>query len=72
MMIYLTHPLHGAKHAYSEPEAVADEKNGWVRQIETLVETFERTNFSERYEAKFGKKPHHRMAQSTIEAALKE
>jgi len=26
----------------------------------------------QRYEAKYGKKPHHRMNQSTIEAALKE
>lgn len=35
MRIYLTHPLHGAKHAYAESEALADEKNGWVRQEET-------------------------------------
>ena len=30
-VIYLTHPLHGAKVATMELEAVADEKNGWSR-----------------------------------------
>ena len=30
-VIYLTHPLHGAKVATMELEAVADEKNGWTR-----------------------------------------
>jgi hypothetical protein len=29
--IYLTHPIHGAKVATLELEAVADEKNGWSR-----------------------------------------
>ena len=29
-------------------------------------------SLAEQYEAKFGKPPHHRMAQATIEAALKE
>lgn len=29
--IYLTHPVHGAKVATMELEAVADEKNGWTR-----------------------------------------
>ena len=31
MVIYLKHPIHGAKVAVMELEAVADEKNGWVR-----------------------------------------
>jgi hypothetical protein len=31
MVIYLKHPIHGAKVATMELEAVADEKNGWVR-----------------------------------------
>lgn len=31
MVIYLTHPQHGAKVAISELEAEADELNGWVR-----------------------------------------
>jgi hypothetical protein len=31
MVIYLTHPIHGAKVATLDAEAEADEKNGWVR-----------------------------------------
>ena len=30
-VIYLKHELHGAKVATMEAEALADEKNGWVR-----------------------------------------
>jgi len=30
-VIYLTHPLHGAKIATMDLEAEADEQNGWVR-----------------------------------------
>lgn len=30
-VIYMTHPVHGAKVATMELEAVADEKNGWSR-----------------------------------------
>lgn len=29
-MIYLEHPVHGAKYALCSDEALADEKNGWV------------------------------------------
>ena len=29
--IYLRHDVHGTKVAISEPEAVADQKNGWRR-----------------------------------------
>jgi hypothetical protein len=31
MQILLTHPKHGSKFAMLESEALADEKNGWVR-----------------------------------------
>jgi hypothetical protein len=31
MNIYLSHPVHGAKVATMELEAVADEQNGWTR-----------------------------------------
>lgn len=31
MNIYLKHPIHGAKVATMEQEAVYDEKSGWVR-----------------------------------------
>jgi hypothetical protein len=30
-VIYLTHPIHGAKVATIDLEAEADEKNGWTR-----------------------------------------
>ena len=30
-VIYMSHPIHGAKVATMELEAEADEKNGWVR-----------------------------------------
>jgi hypothetical protein len=30
-VIYMKHPIHGAKVATMELEAIADEKNGWVR-----------------------------------------
>lgn len=30
-MIWLKHDLHGVKNCYLENEAIADEKNGWVR-----------------------------------------
>ena len=30
-VIYMKHPVHGAKVATMELEALADEKNGWVR-----------------------------------------
>ena len=31
MIIYMKHPIHGRKVAIAEEEAVADEKNGWLR-----------------------------------------
>jgi hypothetical protein len=31
MVIYLTHPIHGAKVATMDIEAEMDEKNGWTR-----------------------------------------
>jgi hypothetical protein len=86
MMIFMSHPQHGQMHVYSESDAVANEKHGWVRDIpkqeipavEKPSEVNINTDFEdghtlfERYENKFGKKPHHRMSQSTIEAKLKE
>ncbi len=30
-VIYMKHPIHGAKVATMELEALADEENGWVR-----------------------------------------
>lgn len=38
-VIYMKHEIHGAKVANMEAEAVADEKNGWVRYtLDTPVE----------------------------------
>ena len=31
MIIYLSHPVHGAKVATMDLEAEMDEKNGWIR-----------------------------------------
>jgi len=31
MVIYLKHPIHGAKVATMEAEAEQDEQNGWLR-----------------------------------------
>jgi hypothetical protein len=37
--IYLSHPVHGAKVATMELEAIEDEKNGWVRySLDVVVE----------------------------------
>lgn len=83
MLIFLTHPVHGAKHALSESEALADEKNGWVRTTQEVIVGLavdaapitlseDLTELHNAYEAKFGKRPHHRMIKSTIEAALEE
>jgi hypothetical protein len=33
-VIYMSHPVHGAKVATMELEAEADERNGWVRYTE--------------------------------------
>ena len=38
-VIYMKHEIHGAKVANMEEEAIADEKNGWVRYtLDTPVE----------------------------------
>jgi len=35
-VIYLSHPIHGAKVATMEAEAQADESNGWSRYDPTV------------------------------------
>ena len=84
MIIHMVHPLHGEMDVYTEAEVTANEKNGWKRvikqeipavetiHINTGVQSVNTLSLHEQYQAKFGKKPHHRMNQSTIEAALKE
>lgn len=34
MLIRMTNPKHGAMHVYSESDALAHEKLGWVRDVE--------------------------------------
>ena len=44
-VIYMTHPVHGAKVATMELEAEADEQNGWTRYNEDATsEVEEATN----------------------------
>lgn len=38
-VIYLRHPVHGAKVAISDHEADADEENGWERFDPTVPES---------------------------------
>jgi hypothetical protein len=83
MMIFQLHDKHGRHIAYDETEAANNRKNGWrdvtrkefyceeepvkpvSDQVSELVDDIE-----ERYEKKFGKRPHHRMKRENIEAAL--
>ena len=39
MVIFMTHPLHGAMHVYAEAEAAENEKNGWKREAEPQAVT---------------------------------
>ena len=84
-MIFMSHPQHGYMNVYTEADAVANEKQGWKRETTEksvkipeqkveAVETVEKVSpvLVEQYFNKFGKKPHHKMLPSTIEAALKE
>ena len=36
-VIYLTHPVHGAKTAIAEAEAIFDESHGWMRYDPTAA-----------------------------------
>ena len=76
---FLSHPQHGktTATAYEIPELL---KNGWkidepkkkVKSEEPSIQVNIYKTLEEKYEEKFGKLPHHRMKQETIEAALKE
>ena len=71
MMIELHHQQHGIKHAYSEAEAQADEKQGWLRAGgNPAVADDTREVLAEAYRQKHGKAPHHKMKLETIKAAL--
>ena len=88
MIIALTHPNHGTHIAYSEQEAISCEANGWVRDAKMsdelagkpVAQAPERIQEEagaplspqERYIAKFGHPPHHRMKDETIIKQLEE
>ena len=78
-MIYQIHPDHGKHIAYSPQEAQANIANGWksvtenefyADVAETEIVDVSRETLETAYEEKFGKKPHHRMNDETIKAAL--
>lgn len=85
MIIRMRHPIHGTKVAIAEEEAAADEKNGWERfEIAALLkpssdapplptEVFvpdEIEDLRTQWEAKHGKKPHHKKSIQTLKAEL--
>jgi len=77
MIITLTHPKHGTHFAYSEVEAKNCEENGWTRYIEKPKEKGGDPIFADpkiplrdQYEKMFGKKPHHRMLDETIQERI--
>jgi len=71
MLKYMTHPNHGRMPVYSDGEIEYNSKFGWSveedKQEEKTVESPEVL-----YEKKFGKKPHHKMKQESIIAALED
>lgn len=80
-IIYMRHHVHGNKVAICENEAVADEKNGWVRyNLGTLLTPIEAApvveyvenvqELRDLWEQKFGKKPHHKKSIETIRKEL--
>lgn len=77
-MSYVTmkHPEHGTTQVYVVAEVEANKLNGWVVQEEKELAVpeiaSEELSLKERYFEKFGKAPHHRMIDETIELALKD
>lgn len=84
MVIYLKHAKHGTKVACMEEEALADEKNGWERYsvddvkaldsfaervLQPRIENMALYMLRQDYQAKFGKKPHHK---KTVEILKQE
>lgn len=67
MLQYMTHAEHGRMPVYNPTEVEFNQKNGWVLETKDVAKA---KSLSELYFAKFGKKPHHRMKDETIKAAL--
>lgn len=83
MPVRMSHPLHGVTHAVGS-EVEWNIANGWKidpangngKSVEPVtvakIVLTQAEQFAEQYKAKFGKYPHWKMKQATIEAALKE
>lgn len=82
-MIFLTHEKHGYKIAHTQPEADRDVKSGWKMVTEdqfydrkkpeaksSKPDDPVRDDLVSKFEAKFGKKPHHKMSNENIEKQL--
>ncbi len=76
-MIYQTHTDHGKHMSLSPQEAKTNEENGWTTvsketfyNIEPIKNNEEKDNLIKAYTEKFGKKPHHKMTEKTIQERL--
>ena len=70
-MTRMVHPDHGVTDAVGS-EIEWNIKHGWKVEEAAPVAKVAQKSLAERYAEKFGKPPHHRMRQETIEAALNE
>lgn len=77
-VIYMSHPEHG-KLTCAVAEVETNKKNGWsVMDLEAnppkpVIPSIEvKMSLEDRYEQKYGKRPHHLMKQATIEKKLME
>lgn len=82
-VIYLRNPEGGSKVAMCEAEAVFDESKGWVRYtvgtLLTPISAAPVTEYVENvqelrdlWEAKYGKKPHHKKSAETLRKELED
>lgn len=88
MSIYQLHEQHGKHIAHTPSEAEANNRNGWRTVTEEEFNADIRAKIARlnsqntvqaqvedieaRYEAKYGKRPHHRMKRETIEESLND
>mgnify|MGYP003394509266 FL=1 len=78
MPFFIRHPEHGYHNVYTPEDLTAHEALGWTpvpdeaKAEASPVPVPSGLTLAQRYEAKFGKEPHHRMLRRTIEAALKD
>ena len=75
-LIAMTHEDHGTHLCYSDAEVKQCELLGWKRDASLSRELSGQKpvekSLVERYVAKFGEKPHHRMLEETIKSKLDE